>query len=254
MTATGTDATSATELLRAVAIRKSFGGNEVLRGIDLTVGQGEVVCLIGASGSGKSTLLRCLDLLEVLDDGDIWLDGREITDPRVDVDAYGVRSGSSSRPTTCSRTCRCCATSPSDPVKARGISGADARPERTTLLERVGLSEKSGAYPDSLSGGQQQRVALARAIAMDPQVLLLDEITSALDPMLVGEVLDVIRGLRADGMTIVMATHEMTFAREVADRIVFMADGRIEESGPPEQIFTAPTSPRTAEFLARHLG
>lgn len=254
MTATGTDATSATELLRAVAIRKSFGGNDVLRGIDLTVGQGEVVCLIGASGSGKSTLLRCLDLLEVLDDGDIWLDGREITDPRVDVDEVRRSIGIVFQAYNLFPHLSVLRNLTLGPVKARGISGADARARAHALLERVGLSEKSGAYPDSLSGGQQQRVALARAIAMDPQVLLLDEITSALDPMLVGEVLDVIRGLRADGMTIVMATHEMTFAREVADRIVFMADGRIEESGPPEQIFTAPSSPRTAEFLARHLG
>ncbi|GGF33588.1 amino acid ABC transporter ATP-binding protein [Williamsia phyllosphaerae] len=254
MTATGKDATSATELLRAVAIRKSFGGNDVLRGIDLTVGQGEVVCLIGASGSGKSTLLRCLDLLEVLDDGDIWLDGREITDPRVDVDEVRRSIGIVFQAYNLFPHLSVLRNLTLGPVKARGISGADARARAHALLERVGLSEKSGAYPDSLSGGQQQRVALARAIAMDPQVLLLDEITSALDPMLVGEVLDVIRGLRADGMTIVMATHEMTFAREVADRIVFMADGRIEESGPPEQIFTAPSSPRTAEFLARHLG
>ncbi|GAA1456090.1 amino acid ABC transporter ATP-binding protein [Williamsia maris] len=254
MTGTEKDTTPTGELLRAVAIRKSFGGNEVLRGIDLTVRQGEVVCLIGASGSGKSTLLRCLDLLEVLDDGDIWLDGREITDPRVDVDEVRRSIGIVFQAYNLFPHLSVLRNITLGPIKARGTSGADARARAHALLERVGLSEKSGAYPDSLSGGQQQRVALARAIAMDPQVLLLDEITSALDPMLVGEVLDVIRGLRADGMTIVMATHEMTFAREVADRIVFMADGQIEESGPPEQIFTAPNSPRTAEFLARHLG
>ncbi len=254
MTGTEKDSTPTTELLRAVAIRKSFGGNDVLRGIDLTVGQGEVVCLIGASGSGKSTLLRCLDLLEVLDDGDIWLDGRDITDPRVDVDEVRRSIGIVFQAYNLFPHLSVLRNITLGPIKARGVPTSDARARAHALLERVGLAEKSGAYPDSLSGGQQQRVALARAIAMDPQVLLLDEITSALDPMLVGEVLDVIRGLRADGMTIVMATHEMTFAREVADRIVFMADGRIEESGPPEQIFTAPSSPRTAEFLARHLG
>ncbi|MBJ7288788.1 amino acid ABC transporter ATP-binding protein [Williamsia sp.] len=254
MTGTEKDSTPTTELLRAVAIRKSFGGNDVLRGIDLTVGQGEVVCLIGASGSGKSTLLRCLDLLEVLDDGDIWLDGRDITDPRVDVDEVRRSIGIVFQAYNLFPHLSVLRNITLGPIKARGVPTSDARARAHALLERVGLAEKSGAYPDSLSGGQQQRVALARAIAMDPQVLLLDEITSALDPMLVGEVLDVIRGLRADGMTIVMATHEMTFAREVADRIVFMADGRIEESGPPEQIFTAPASPRTAEFLARHLG
>ncbi len=241
-------------MLRAEAVRKSFGDHEVLKGIDLTVAEGEVVCLIGASGSGKSTLLRCLNLLEQVDDGDIWLGEREITDPRIDVDDVRRSIGIVFQAYNLFPHLSVLRNITLGPTRVRGVSTSEARSTAHALLERVGMSEKADAYPDALSGGQQQRVALARAIAMEPRLLLLDEITSALDPMLVGEVLDVIRGLRADGMTIVMATHEMSFAREVADRIVFMADGRIEESGPPGQIFTAPSSARTAQFLARHLG
>ena len=239
-------------VLRADAVRKSFNGTEVLKGIDLDVAEGEVVCLIGASGSGKSTLLRCLNLLEQVDDGDIWLGDAEITDPRVDVDAIRRRIGIVFQAYNLFPHKSVLDNIVLAPVKAGGRSRAEAASTAHELLARIGLEDRAGAYPDALSGGQQQRVALVRAIAMRPEVLLLDEITSALDPMLVGEVLDVIRDLRSEGMTIVMATHEMAFAREVADRIVFMADGRIEESGPPEQLFTAPRSPRTAEFLARH--
>ncbi|MFC5676579.1 amino acid ABC transporter ATP-binding protein [Aeromicrobium endophyticum] len=246
-------AEAAAGLLRAEAVRKSFGDHEVLKGVSLDIAEGEVVCLIGASGSGKSTLLRCLNLLEQVDDGDIWFDDREITDPRVDADAVRRDIGIVFQAYNLFPHLSVEQNIVLGPVRSRGESRADARARAHTLLERVGLGDRAGAYPDALSGGQQQRVALVRAIAMQPRLLLLDEITSALDPMLVGDVLDVIRDLRADGMTIVMATHEMTFAREVSDRIVFMADGRIEESGPPEQIFTAPRSPRTAEFLARHL-
>jgi polar amino acid transport system ATP-binding protein len=234
--------------LRAEAVRKSFNGTEVLKGIDL-----EVVCLIGASGSGKSTLLRCLNLLEQVDDGEIWLGDAEITDPRVDVDAIRRRIGIVFQAYNLFPHKTVLDNIVLAPVMAGGRSRAEATATARELLGRVGLEDRAGAYPDALSGGQQQRVALVRAIAMRPEVLLLDEITSALDPMLVGEVLDVIRDLRTEGMTIVMATHEMAFAREVADRIVFMADGRIEESGSPEQLFTAPRSPKTAEFLARHL-
>lgn len=240
-------------MLRAEAVRKSFDGREVLKGVSLDVAEGEVVSLIGASGSGKSTLLRCLNLLEQVDDGDIWFDDREITDPRVDADAVRRDIGIVFQAYNLFPHLSVEQNIVLGPVKSRGESRDDARARAHTLLDRVGLADRAGAYPDAMSGGQQQRVALVRAIAMQPRLLLLDEITSALDPMLVGDVLDVIRDLRADGMTIVMATHEMTFAREVSDRIVFMADGRIEESGPPEQIFTAPRSPRTAEFLARHL-
>jgi polar amino acid transport system ATP-binding protein len=242
-----------TGMLRAEAVRKSFGDHEVLKGVSLDIAEGEVVCLIGASGSGKSTLLRCLNLLEQVDDGDIWFDDREITDPRVDADAVRRDIGIVFQAYNLFPHLSVEQNIVLGPMRSRGESRADARARAHTLLERVGLADRAGAYPDAMSGGQQQRVALVRAIAMQPRLLLLDEITSALDPMLVGDVLDVIRDLRADGMTIVMATHEMTFAREVSDRIVFMADGRIEESGPPEQIFTAPRSPRTAEFLARHL-
>ncbi|MRJ75720.1 ATP-binding cassette domain-containing protein [Aeromicrobium sp. SMF47] len=239
-------------LLRAEAVRKSFGTNEVLKGIDLHVAEGEVICLIGASGSGKSTLLRCLNLLEQVDDGDIWLDDQEITDPRIDEDEVRRQIGIVFQAYNLFPHLSVERNITLGPTEAGGVSAADAKARAAELLARVGLAEKAKAYPDALSGGQQQRVALVRAIAMRPRLLLLDEITSALDPMLVGEVLDVIRELRRDGMTIVMATHEMTFAREISDRIVFMADGLVEESGPPEQIFSAPRSPRTAEFLARH--
>jgi polar amino acid transport system ATP-binding protein len=240
-------------MLRADAVRKSFGDHEVLKGISLDVAEGEVVCLIGASGSGKSTFLRCLNLLEEVDDGDIWLDDREITDPRIDADGIRGEIGIVFQAYNLFPHLSVEQNIMLGPVKVGGVDRSAARAKAHELLGRIGLTEKAGAYPDALSGGQQQRVALVRAIAMQPRLLLLDEITSALDPMLVGDVLDVIRDLRAEGMTIVMATHEMSFAREIADRIVFMADGRIEESGPPEQIFTAPRSPRTAEFLARHL-
>lgn len=239
-------------MLRADAVRKSFGDHEVLKGISLEVADGEVVCLIGASGSGKSTLLRCLNLLEQVDDGDVWLDEQEITDPRVDADAVRREIGIVFQAYNLFPHLSVLDNITLGPIKARGVAKDEAVAAAHVLLDRVGLAEKAKAYPDALSGGQQQRVALVRAIAMRPRLLLLDEITSALDPMLVGEVLDVIRELRRDGMTIVMATHEMTFAREISDRIVFMADGLVEEVGPPEQIFTAPRSPRTAEFLARH--
>jgi len=239
-------------MLRADAVRKSFGANEVLKGISLDVAEGEVVCLIGASGSGKSTFLRCLNLLEQVDDGDIWLDDREITDPRIDADEVRREIGIVFQAYNLFPHLSVEQNIVLGPVRSRGESRAAARERARTLLERVGLGDRADAYPDALSGGQQQRVALVRAIAMQPRLLLLDEITSALDPMLVGEVLDVIRDLRRDGMTIVMATHEMSFAREVADRIVFMADGEVEESGPPEQLFGSPRSPRTAQFLARH--
>ncbi|MCD9199306.1 amino acid ABC transporter ATP-binding protein [Aeromicrobium wangtongii] len=239
-------------MLRADAVRKSFGDHEVLRGISLDVHEGEVVCLIGASGSGKSTFLRCLNLLEQVDDGDIWFDGTEITDPRIDEDEIRRQIGIVFQAYNLFPHLSVEQNIVLGPMRSRGESRETARERARTLLERVGLGDRGSAYPDALSGGQQQRVALVRAIAMQPRLLLLDEITSALDPLLVGEVLDVIRDLRREGMTIVMATHEMSFAREVSDRIVFMADGQVVESGPPEQLFTAPRDPRTADFLARH--
>jgi polar amino acid transport system ATP-binding protein len=238
-------------LLRADAVRKSFGPNEVLRGISLDVAEGEVVCLIGASGSGKSTFLRCLNLLEEVDDGDIWLGDREITDPRIDADAIRRDVGIVFQAYNLFPHLSVEQNVMLGPVRALGDSADAARARAGELLKRIGLAEKAGAYPDGLSGGQQQRVALVRAIAMRPRILLLDEITSALDPMLVGEVLDVIRDLRRDGMTIVMATHELSFAREIADRVAFLRDGVIEEIGTAEQVLTAPREPATQEFLAR---
>lgn len=243
-------------MLRIEQLRKSFGSTEVLRGIDLVVEPGQVVCLIGASGSGKSTLLRCIDLLETVDDGTVWLaddagSEQDITDPRVDVDAIRRRIGIVFQAYNLFPHLSVLQNLVLAPTKAAGVSKADARTRALALLDRVGLADKASAYPDSLSGGQQQRVALARALAMDPEVLLLDEITSALDPLLVGEVLDVVRGLRADGIAVVMATHEMSFAREASDVVAFLADGEIVEIGPPEQLFDAPQDPRTAAFLAR---
>lgn len=247
------DSGASSTVLRAEGVHKSFGDTAVLRGVDLELASSEVLCIIGASGSGKSTLLRCLNGLERVTDGSVWVGDREITDPRVDEDAVRRDIGIVFQAYNLFPHLSVLDNITLAPVRVLARSKADARSEAEALLERVGLADKATAHPDSLSGGQQQRVALVRAMAMRPRVLLLDEITSALDPLLVGEVLDVVRGLRADGISVVMATHEMSFAREVADRIVFMADGLVEEEGTPEQIFTAPRSPRTAEFLARYL-
>jgi len=240
-------------LLRLDGVRKHFGDHHVLTGVSLEVDEGQVVCLIGASGSGKSTLLRCVDLLEVVDDGTIWLDDRDITAP--DVNPDGVRR-------EVAIVFQAYNLFPHLSVLDNitlGPRRSLRRPRRASeeraleLLERFGLAEKARAYPDSLSGGQQQRVAVIRAMAMKPRLLLLDEITSALDPMLVGDVLEVIRELKQEGMTIVMATHEMVFAREIGDRIVFLDGGGIVEEGPPSEVFTTPKDERTARFLARHL-
>lgn len=239
-------------MLRVAGVRKSFGDHVVLDGIDLTVEPGEVVCLIGASGSGKSTLLRCIDLLEQTDDGDIFLGDLELTDPAIDENATRARIAMVFQAFNLFPHLSVLQNLTLGPRRVKGVSKAEAVRRAHELLARVGLEAKAGAYPDSLSGGQQQRVALVRAVAMDPELLLLDEVTSALDPLLVAEVLDVIRQLKDEGRTIVMATHEMDFARECADRIVFLAEGRIVEAGPPEQLFTAPQDPRTAAFLARH--
>lgn len=239
-------------MLRIEGVRKAFGDHVVLDGIDLTVDRGEVVCLIGASGSGKSTLLRCVDLLEQTDDGDIHLGDLELTDPAIDENAARARIAMVFQAYNLFPHLSVMQNLTMGPRLVRGVAKEQAKARALELLARVGLEAKAHAYPDSLSGGQQQRVALVRAVAMDPELLLLDEVTSALDPLLVAEVLDVIRDLRGEGRTIVMATHEMDFARECADRIVFLADGRIVEAGPPEQLFTAPKDPRTAAFLARH--
>jgi len=240
-----------TPVLELRGVRKEFGDHVVLDTIDLTVDEGDVVALIGASGSGKSTLLRCINLLEQLDDGQMWLSGDDISDPRVNVDEVRARIGvvfqqfnlfphlSVLRNITLADT------------EVFGTPKADAEATAMHLLERVGLADKAQSFPDRLSGGQQQRVALVRAIATNPEVLLLDEITSALDPELVGEVLDLVRTLKNDGTTIVMATHEMDFAKEISDQVVFLDQGLICEQGPPTHIFEAATKDRTKEFLHR---
>lgn len=240
-------------MLSVRGVRKAFGDHVVLDGIDLEVARGEVVCLIGASGSGKSTLLRCIDLLELTDDGDLWLDGVEISDPAIDVDVVRHDIGIVFQAYNLFPHLTVLHNVTLGPRRVLKESRSVAEQRALGLLERIGLAAKARAYPDSLSGGQQQRVALVRAVAMRPKLLLLDEVTAALDPMLVGEVLEVVRDLKAQGHTIVMATHEMSFARECADRVVFLADGRIVEEGTAEQIFTAPREAPTREFLARHL-
>ncbi len=240
-----------TEALRVEGVRKSFGQLEVLRGIDLTLAEHEVVCLIGASGSGKSTLLRCINLLEPIDAGQIVLAGEEVTVPGVDVNAVRRRIGIVFQSFNLFPHMSVLANVTLGPRKALRLSRADADARAVELLTRFGLAEKRDEYPDRLSGGQQQRVAIVRALAMQPELLLLDEITSALDPELVAEVLDVIRELAAGGMTMLIATHEMGFARDVASRVCFLDAGAVLEQGPPEQLFAAPREERTRQFLAR---
>ena len=234
---------------------KRFGEQTVLDGIDLEVAEHEVVVLIGASGSGKSTLLKTINLLEQVDDGRILLhsgdEAEDITDPRVDSDRVRARIGVVFQHYNLFPHLRVLDNVTLAARKVFGTPRAEAERTGLALLERIGLADKAREYPDRLSGGQQQRVAIARAIATDPELLLLDEITSALDPQLVGEVLDLVRELKAQGSTILMATHEMSFARRVADRVVYLKDGRIVESGPPEQIFEAPERAETREFLSR---
>ena len=239
-------------MLRISGLQKSFGDLTVLDGIDLEVKQGEVICLIGASGSGKSTLLRCIDLLETTDDGDIWLGDTELTDPAINEDKARARIGMVFQAYNLFPHMSVLRNLTVAQRAVHGASRSEAKARALALLERVNLVDKAHAYPDSLSGGQQQRVALARAVAPEPELLLLDEVTSALDPLLVGEVLDFVAELKAEGRTIIMATHEMEFARSSADRIVFLADGKIVEIGTPEQMFTRPRDRRTAAFLARH--
>ncbi|MGV8882223.1 MAG: amino acid ABC transporter ATP-binding protein [Rhodoglobus sp.] len=242
-----------TEVLRLTNIVKNFGDVEVLKGIDLTVASNEVVALIGSSGSGKSTLLRTINLLERIDDGQIWLRGVDISEPRVKVDLVRARIGTVfqhynlfphlsvlDNVTLASR-------------HVLGIQKSVAEQRGLELLERIGLADHARSFPDRLSGGQQQRAAIVRAIATSPELLLLDEITSALDPELVGEVLDLVRELKLEGTTIVMATHEMAFARDVADRVVFLDQGVVAEQGTPAELFENPREPRTREFLSRFM-
>jgi polar amino acid transport system ATP-binding protein len=232
-------------------VHKSFGQNEVLRGVDLDVGEHEVVCLIGASGSGKSTLLRCVNLLEPIDVGRIFVGDEEITRRGVDVNAVRRRIGIVFQAFNLFPHMSVLRNVTLAPREVLGKSRSEAEAEATRLLERFGLADKRDDYPDRLSGGQQQRVAIVRALAMRPQLLLLDEVTSALDPELVAEVLNVIRELAESGMTMIIATHEMSFARDTANRVCFLDEGVILEQGPPEQIFSVPAEPRTRQFLDR---
>ena len=245
---------SATANGRALLIEglcKSFGKLEVLRGIDLELGEHEVVCLIGASGSGKSTLLRCINLLEPIDAGRIVLHEEEITVPGTDANRIRRGIGIVFQAFNLFPHMSVLENVTLGPRKALGTPKAQAAEEAEVLLARFGLADKRDEYPDRLSGGQQQRVAIVRALAMQPGLLLLDEVTSALDPELVGEVLNVIRDLAAEGMTMLIATHEMTFARDVAHRVCFLDEGVILEQGGPSQIFGAPREPRTQQFLQR---
>jgi polar amino acid transport system ATP-binding protein len=237
--------------LRIEGLRKSFGDHVVLDGIDLVVGEHEVVCLIGASGSGKSTLLRCINLLEPIDAGRIMVAGAEVTAKGVDVDRVRRRIGIVFQAYNLFPHMSVLRNITLAPRKVLKLSGAEAEARADELLRRFDLLDKRDQVPDRLSGGQQQRVAIVRALAMQPSILLLDEITSALDPVLVAEVLSVIRDLAQAGMTMVIATHEMGFARDIANRVCFLDGGRILEEGPPLQIFSAPREERTRRFLDR---
>jgi polar amino acid transport system ATP-binding protein len=245
------DAAGAAAALRIVGLRKSFGPLGVLQGIDLRLVEHEVVCLIGASGSGKSTLLRCVNLLEPIDEGRIFVEGEEITAPGVDVDRIRRRIGIVFQSFNLFPHMSVLDNVTLAPRRVLKLSRADADAQAFELLRRIGLDDKAREFPDRLSGGQQQRVAIVRALAMHPDLLLLDEVTSALDPELVAEVLSLVRELALGGMTMLIATHEMGFARDIASRVCFLDAGRILEEGPPEQIFRAPREERTQRFLQR---
>jgi polar amino acid transport system ATP-binding protein len=240
------------QLLSVEDVHKAYTVNPVLRGINLGVDAHEVVVLVGASGSGKSTLLRCINGLESIDAGRIMLDNTlEVSAPHADLDAVRQRVGIVFQSFNLFPHLSVLDNVTLAPRKVRGTSRRESEDAARELLSRFGLGDKADSFPDRLSGGQQQRVAIVRALAMDPELMLFDEITSALDPQLVGEVLDVVRELSESGMTIVMATHEMTFAREVAHRICFLDAGSVLEEGPPEQVFDNPLHERTREFLSR---
>ena len=238
-------------MLRIRGVRKAYGANVVLAGLDLDVGAHQCVALIGASGSGKSTLLRCVDLLEVIDDGTIELEGVDVSDPRADADAVRSRIGIVFQAYNLFPHLRVLDNITLAPRRVHGVSKAQAEQDATEMLRRVGLLDKARAWPDELSGGQQQRVAVARALVTSPALMLLDEVTSALDPELVGEVLALLEDLKDDGMTMVVATHEMAFARDVADTVVFLDGGRVCEAGPASQVLGNPQQPRTQQFLRR---
>jgi polar amino acid transport system ATP-binding protein len=240
-----------TEAIRLEGIHKRFDDLEVLSGIDLTVHDHEVVCLIGASGSGKSTLLRCINLLEIPDAGSIAIHGRTVTDAGVDQNQLRREVGIVFQSFNLFPHMTVRRNVTLAPTKVLGLSAAEANARADELLERFGLGDKAAEYPDRLSGGQQQRAAIVRALAMEPSVMLLDEITSSLDPELVAEVLDVLRGLARAGMTMIVATHEMAFAKDVASRVCFLDEGRILEEGTPQEIFQSPREERTRRFLDR---
>ncbi|UWR03793.1 amino acid ABC transporter ATP-binding protein [Ruegeria conchae] len=239
--------------LELQGVVKRFGDRTVCDGINLTVDEGQMVCLIGASGSGKSTLLRCINLLEPIEDGAIFLDGEDISIPGLNPQSVRAHIGIVFQSFNLFPHMTALENVMLAPRRVRGLTRAELQPEVETLFSRFGLADRMHNYPDQLSGGQQQRVAIVRALAMQPEVMLFDEITSALDPQLVGEVLDVLLMLKKQGMTMVMATHEMGFAREAADKICFLDSGRIIEEGPPEAVFDHPSHQTTQAFLARAL-
>lgn len=234
-------------------LHKTFGKNEVLKGIDLAVKAGEVVVIIGPSGSGKSTFLRCLNLLEQPTDGTIEFEGKNLLDKDTDIDTLRQKMGMVFQNFNLFPHKTVLDNLTISPIKVKKEAAETAKEKAMALLEQVGLKDKNSSYPSSLSGGQQQRVAIARALAMNPDVMLFDEPTSALDPEMVGEVLAVMKALAVEGMTMVVVTHEMGFAREVADRVIFMDAGIIQEEGTPEEIFGQPKNPRTQDFLRKVL-
>ncbi|MBS4957123.1 MAG: amino acid ABC transporter ATP-binding protein [Clostridium sp.] len=240
-------------MIRVSNLHKSFGKNDVLKGIDEHIKKGEVVVVIGPSGSGKSTFLRCLNLLEEPTSGKIIFEDNDITDKKVDINKIREKMGMVFQQFNLFPHKTVLENLTIAPIKVKGISKAQAEKKAMELLDRVGLSNKAKAYPSSLSGGQKQRIAIARALAMEPDVMLFDEPTSALDPEMVGEVLNVMKDLAKEGMTMVVVTHEMGFAKEVGDRIIFMDNGNIVEQGTPEEIFSNPKNPRTIDFLSKVL-
>ncbi|MBC2642925.1 MULTISPECIES: amino acid ABC transporter ATP-binding protein [unclassified Rhodococcus (in: high G+C Gram-positive bacteria)] len=239
--------------IRVKGLKKSFGDNEVLKGIDVDIASGEVVCVIGPSGSGKSTFLRCLNRLEDITDGNVVVDGFDVSDKKIDIDRVRQHIGMVFQHFNLFPHMTAIENVMLAPVQTKQASKEEARATAVRLLEQVGLAEKADAKPANLSGGQKQRVAIARALAMNPDIMLFDEATSALDPEMVGEVLQVLRDLAKGGMTMVVVTHEMGFAREVSDRVIFMADGFVVEEGTPEQIFGDPQQSRTQDFLNKVL-
>nr|WP_321152459.1 amino acid ABC transporter ATP-binding protein [uncultured Acetatifactor sp.] len=243
------------EIIQTIDLQKHFGGGDIkaLNGVNASVKKGEVVVVIGPSGSGKSTFLRCLNLLELPTGGQVLFEGMDITDKKANINLHRQKMGMVFQHFNLFPHMTILRNMTLAPIKLLKKSQADAEAKAKALLERVGLSDRANAYPSQLSGGQKQRIAIVRALCMDPEVMLFDEPTSALDPEMVGEVLEVMKELAKEGMTMVVVTHEMGFAREMADRVIFMADGKIVEEGTPEQIFTAPRQPRTQDFLAKVL-